>query len=499
MNGCPIKHHGVTKAIGCKHIAVSNFSKLFPNLPGLEISEEEAAIIGGPGGLMHDYNDASKDSSIPSGYTFFAQFVDHDITLDTTTALHGGPIGNVEVAKLPNLRSPSLDLDCVYGFGPDGSPHLYDGSSPGRLAIHPNGHDLARSPSGTALIGDPRNDENIFVSQMQLLMQKFHNKILDRRVHSFDQAQEETRYHYQWIILYDFLKRLCDPKIYKWALARIHHAANEPYPILFSKADGKPLTMPVEFSVAAYRVGHTLVRSHYSINSNNRRVELFDERFGTLGFSALPEELVVDWSLLLPVSDSTVPVMTKAIDELLTDELHNLPLPVVNSQNPNDRSLAFRNLLRGSVMGLPSGQAVAGALNQAGYPIEPNIDLRLDQVNGWKKLKSLRAKNDLSLINHTPLFYYLLRESEIVHQGQKYGPTGSALLMEVFGGMLLHCETSFLKVPDWQPDPWISQQRSCPMHSHSEGSPFDRAALEGDQNYYPFELADIVRFVENAD
>ena len=196
-------HHGMSKASGCEHVAVSSFSKLFPD-PGLVISEEEAAILGGPGGLMHDFGGQSLDSEIPAGYIFFAQFIDHDITLDTTSNLRQDPpLDAAAVSKLPNIRSASLDLDCVYGFGPEASPHIYDADRPGRLAENPNGYDLARSPGGVALIGDPRNDENIFVSQMQLMFHRFHNKLYNERVREegggqrFEETLKQARYHYQ--------------------------------------------------------------------------------------------------------------------------------------------------------------------------------------------------------------------------------------------------------------------------------------------------------------
>ena len=224
MTGCPVHHHGMSKAKGCEHVAVSNFSKLFPDLEGVGVSEQEAAILGGPGGIMHDFDGASGDSGIPAGYIFFAQFIDHDVTLDATSKLHGEPLSGEEIADLPNIRSASLDLDCVYGFGPEASPHIYDVDRPGRLALSPNGYDLARSPGGAALIGDPRNDENIFVSQMQLLFHRFHNKLYNERVfqetgsgefNRFEKAQEAARYHYQWLVLFDFLKRLCDPDVFR--------------------------------------------------------------------------------------------------------------------------------------------------------------------------------------------------------------------------------------------------------------------------------------------
>ena len=241
MSGCPVQHHGTSKARGCEHAAVGHFSELFAKKKsgnkytpaGVEVSEEEAAVLGGPGGVMHDYDSSSHDSGIPAGYTFFAQFIDHDVTLDTTSQLSESPRDPKKIKDAPNLRSASLDLDCVYGFGPEASPHIYDGNKPGRLGVGngDNPDDLPRSPTGAALIGDPRNDENLFVSQMQLLFHRVHNKIYDQRVSApnpherFETALHETRYHYQWLVLNDFLKRVCDPKVYKFAKSKIEKAA----------------------------------------------------------------------------------------------------------------------------------------------------------------------------------------------------------------------------------------------------------------------------------
>ena len=168
-----ISPHGITKARGCEHARLGNFCHLFD--PKLESwaeecgitrqcdAEEIMALLGSAGSLMHDSGNASADSGIPAAYTFFAQFIDHDITLDTTSPLHGNPI---DVDDLPNLRSASLDLDCVYGFGMEASPFLYDDEQKGRMLIGNSKNedgDLPRNSVGRALIGDPRNDENLFV------------------------------------------------------------------------------------------------------------------------------------------------------------------------------------------------------------------------------------------------------------------------------------------------------------------------------------------------
>ena len=521
--------HGTSKAMGCNHLRLGNFGRLFPDLPtwaddmGIQQNQAKAeriaALLGGPGGIMHDVENKSPDSEIPAAYTFFAQFVDHDITLDAGSELHGEALDKAAVKKLPNLRSASLDLDAVYGFGPDVSPHLYDPSQRGRLLVGSqvngveNPSDVPRRADGHALLGDPRNDENLFLSQLHLLFLRFHNRLLIGQ--SFESAQKEARYHYQAIVLYDFLKRICDDEVYKCALNRIEKcaeklneegtpaasepeenstscekgedkvgtpAASEPeenstscekdeenskdekeesscFNALF--CDDRHLIMPVEFAAAAYRFGHSMVRSQYPVNADYPAIEIFDERFGTLGFAQVPPELTVDWRFLLNVKKCHPYAKSKAIDHLLADELVRLPDPVVGRNSPqNDRSLAFRNLLRGYVLGLPSGQKVAEALAPRYNPAGSETDSEsvriqekqhlefVEKVPAWKRLVESCPKLKCS----TPLFLYLMLEAGVQGKGNKLGPVGSAILMEVFGAMLVHCETSFLRDDSWDAD-----------------------------------------------
>ncbi|PCH64827.1 MAG: hypothetical protein COC09_01150 [Gammaproteobacteria bacterium] len=469
MSNCPVQHHGMSKAKGCSHAQLGNFGKLFPKLNGLAVSEEQAAALGGPGSPMDDQDNSSGDSKIPAGYTFFAQFIDHDITLDTTSDIESNPLSNRAIEALPNLRTPTLDLDCVYGFGPEANPHLYEGpTAPGRLLVGNSGNpnDLARSENGTALIGDPRNDENIFVSQMQLLFIRFHNKIYDSLVSSvspenrFEEAQEITRHHYQYLVVNDLLARICDTKIFNFAMEK------PGFPLIYKADKHHNLPMPVEFSVAAFRFGHTTVRSRYAVNSRHPEVDLFDERFGTEGFTSLPTDLVVDWRFLLEVDKCIPPLFTKAFDIQFPSELINMPDNIVGRDaSDNLRSLAFRNLLRGNALSLPSGQSVVNALKAAGYPISTNFAaLKLDDVIPHCVSELVKA---------TPLFFYLMQEAGTLGNGQKLGPAGSAILLEVIVGALKHCGTSFLSNKSWKP-------LAC-------------VAGRGGK----FELADVVRYVQS--
>ena len=458
--------HGTSKAIGGTHLSLGNFCKLFPELSTwandfakankiddiASKSEEVAKAFGGPGGIMHDVDDESADSSIPAAYTFFAQFVDHDITLETGTDLDGSALELSAIEALPNLRSASLDLDSVYGFGPDISLHLYERDGSGKLLVGSavegvrNPDDVPRDTQGNALLGDFRNDENHFLAQLHLLFLKFHNR-LRGEFKEFKDAQREARYNYQTIVLYDFLKRVCDRKIYEFVLQKIEAGEDSFFslrPDAFSR-----IGMPVEFSVAAYRFGHTMVRSRYPVNDKFKEIEIFDEEFGTTGLRPSSPNLTVDWRFLLDVNDSTNYARSKAIDHLLADELIHLPVPVVKRDERGfARSLAFRNLRRGYVLGLPSGQRVAQAFADKGYDIDPNDSISFDGIRKWQE--TLRSHPNLD--KHTPLFFFLMHEAGVRGKGNHLGPVGSAILMEVFGAMLHYSNTSFLKDEEWTPE-----------------------------------------------
>ncbi|GEM_PF-823618 len=475
-SGCPVRHHGVSKALGCQHAGFGSFGHLFKKpedgkpLDGFDFDDELLAIIAGPGGLMHDEGQDSPDSALPAGYTFFAQFVDHDVTLDTQSDLNRR---DQDPTDIKNQRTFSLDLDCVYGLGPSANPHLFDQNRSGFLATGADAGrpwDLARSSSGAALIGDPRNDENLFVGQMQLLWIRFHNAMMlsnlgagNTNANRFEEVETMVRHHYQYIVLYDFLCRVCHRETFDDTVKLIEQAAEErrdalkddpdaglpsAFPRVFTHSGPHGTPMPIEFSVAAFRFGHTTVRDRYPANADQLDIELFDERFGTLGFDALPESLAVDWRLQLEVDPCIDPVNAKAFDHFLPNELMAMPDPIVGNTSPNNRSLAFRNLVRGRSLGLASGETVAEALKAAGYThIKLLTRDELFKPSDFEAVgKGNAAKRALELAdeaNGTPLFFYLMREAAIEGGGATLGPVGSAILLEVFGRMLLGCTTSF--------------------------------------------------------
>src|SRR6516162_4597421 len=154
-----------------------------------------------------------EESGIPALYTYLGQFIDHDLTFDPASSLQMQD----DPDALTDFRTPAFDLDNVYGRGPSDQPYLYDGGDAFLLGdpIHggtdPRARDLPRNSAQVrrALIGDPRNDENALVSQLQGLFLRFHNRILaDNQGISFENAQSLLRFYYQYVILHDFLPRI---------------------------------------------------------------------------------------------------------------------------------------------------------------------------------------------------------------------------------------------------------------------------------------------------
>lgn len=186
---------------------------------------------------------------------------------------------------------------------------------------------------------------------------------------------------------------------------------------------------------------------------------------------------------LLGVEHGFTPVMTKEFNHLIVDELISMPDPIGGKRaTANERSLAFRNLLRGYVMGLPSGQKIADALATLGIPVDPNQDLKFSEIKGWDQLDST---TQTKLGEHTPLFLYLMREAGVIGKGKNLGPVGSAILLRTFGSMLLNCRTYLTE------EGKLTKEEREKCAYFQPWSPLPELA-----GCDSLELADIVRFVQ---
>lgn len=395
------------------------------------------------------------DSNIPAGYTYFGQFVDHDITLDVSSSIDSATDANT----INNMRTPSLELDNVYGRGPALDPYLYEFPSSGpstaikfKLGTNRNAgpggpstpgggaagmqiqtdFDVPRiSGTNTAVIGDPRNDENLFVSQFQSAMLKFHNAVVDIIVAAgfngdiFVEAKKIVTHHYQWAVIHDFLKKICGTAVVDNALTNV------------AAPVGSAFRMPVEFSVAAYRFGHSLVRERYWINHNFINQPLSDA-FNFIRNPNLPvlSNWVVDFNAFFPTG-IPVPVfnMARKIDTVLANGLETLP-----GGSGIMAMLAARNLRRGLALGLPSGQATAVALG-----VPPLTTAQLTSGLPANEIAILNSNGGV-LLNKTPLWYYILREAAVLGNGNTLGPLGGKIVAETFVKMLKRDANSYWNV-----------------------------------------------------
>jgi hypothetical protein len=406
-----------------------------------------------------------------AGVTFFGQFLDHDLTLDPRSPL----TETTDPRRTTNFRTAAFDLDSVYGDGPHESPELYDRSSgdiklridvlPGSDTVSRKGavrYDLPRDENNHALIGDGRNDENVILSQFHVAMLRFHNAVVDHvrasaafagssPEHVFLTAQRVVRWHYQWIVLHEYLPLTIGQD-------RVDEILNSG-PRFYNVNDGVPgerlrnarrnPMIPVEFSVAAYRFGHSQVRPSYRVNFgpdggspffafafddaiDPNEVDPSDLRGG----KRAPRRFV-DWQTFFDFGDGNVRP-NKKIDTKLSSALMNLlgsRAPAPGMPSDGVQSLASRNLMRHVNVGLPSGQAIARVMN---VPVLTPAQLAELQPYGMDR--------------STPLWYYILKEAELLESGLRLGPVGGRIVGEVFIGLLKADHASYLTVErNWKP------------------------------------------------
>jgi hypothetical protein len=310
------------------------------------------------------------------GYTYFGQFVGHDLTHDSTPL--GGPYAKPELT--PNYRTPCFDLDHIYGGGPEASPFLYEGE-PGAEsfkigATTPEGY-LRDLPveHGMVLIGDlqdTRNLDNLILRQLHVVFLKFHNEAIRQLGSSpptitgidnvgpgtlFERAQRLVRWHYQWIIRHDFLPRIVHTDVWNYQGRRI---PRHPEP-------GKSYSVPIEFSLAAFRFGHSMVRNAYRLNCRQKRVVIGELMALGQKASPIPDDYLVEWGTFFDGLPTSGPqASSNFMDTSVSLAMHGLSpstIRLANSLEPPDPSnLPVRTLLRGARAGLPSGQEVADAL-----------------------------------------------------------------------------------------------------------------------------------------
>jgi hypothetical protein len=407
-------------------------------------------LAAGPVALIMDPNLSLINRNNPThtaGVTFFGQFLDHDMTFDRVSRL-GIPTPPI---TSPNTRTPLFDLDSVYGDGPDGSPQLYDSSDPIKFRVESDGEfeDLPRDPiTNQAFLGDPRNDENMMIAGMHAAFLLFYNHAVDLvrsqnpgipDSDAYVQARRLTLWHYQWMILHEFLPHIVAQPVIDDVLTNGRRFYNPLHGDAF---------IPVEFQIA-YRFGHSMVRPSYRANLHGDNGQPF---FGMIfdpagdgqadpvdlrGFCRAPRRFI-GWQTFFDFGGSFSADVrpNKRIDTKVSTPLFHLPLGTIPAGTP-PASLMQRNLLRCLTWQIPSGQSIA---NEMGIPALSNNEL--------SELRSIRA----SFVTSTPLFYYILKEAELREDGLRLGPMGGRIVAEVFIGLLQLDPDSYLTAQhNWVP------------------------------------------------
>lgn len=448
----------------------------------LPASKKTPANLARLGQTMIDSegNDATGDSNIPAIFTYFGQFVDHDITLELASAdlktlidpnLTPIPLNDIR-HKIRNARTATLDLDSVYDLP---APRVGDKMEIGKVSLVPNNtqlpfkrppkksdsNDHPRDPRSNdeqtdraARIGDPRNDENTIVAQLHLAFLLAHNTLIDKK-YTFTDARRLLRQHYQHIVIYDFLMAIADKKIVNNILKK----GNQ-----FYDAMAEPFFMPLEFAVAAYRFGHTMVRLDYDFNLNfntSKRpntvpatVDLlfvFTALSGQLGdFDTLPENWIIEWENF--ISKNKKQNRARLLDTKLVNPLFKLKTLKGDLEQGLGAMLAVRNLLRGYLLRMPTGQAVAQALK-----LKPLTATQIEAVASkvkaptGSKESQVDVLRDTGFSKRTPLWYYILAEAKHYGKGQHLGPVGSTIIAEVLIGLIRRSEDSILRTKNWKP------------------------------------------------
>ncbi|MEJ3748199.1 heme peroxidase family protein [Actinomycetes bacterium KLBMP 9797] len=448
------------------------FGRMFPNLPSFMSTQNPAfertvsaladfgnggrrlnandALGAGPVALIVDPQLSVNNPNNPNqtaGMTFLGQFLDHDMTFDQTSRLSVA----TPPENSPNSRTPGLDLDSLYGGGPVANPEFYNPNDRAKMRIESGGRfeDVPRQSNGTAIISDPRNDENLVISGLQAAFIKFHNRVVDEVVRAqnpglsteaaFAQARQIVTWHYQWIILHEFLPLTIGQDRVNNILANGRRWYTPPLGQHY---------IPVEFQGAAYRFGHSQVRPSYRVNMAGNPdgspffAMIFDpagqgqaDPIDMRGGARAPRRFI-GWQTFFDFPGAFDPGTTnpavrpnKRIDTRISTPLFRLPLSAISSGDA-PIALPVRNLLRHITWQIASGQSIAQAI---GAP-----------VLGASSFPELGGYG-VALESNTPLWYYVLKEAELLEQGLRLGPVGSTIVGEVFIGLLQLAPGSYLR------------------------------------------------------
>ena len=493
--------------------------------------EEQPAANPASSSAAKDENDALNENPnllLTSGFTFLGQFVDHDITFDTTTL----DLQQSDPDATKNFRTPRYDLDAIYGLGPGANPQFYDPDDRDKFLIRsddyteitgklkrPDGVDETKTwdvlpdtvwdvprtgdpenaddpPKGTAIMADPRNDQTLIILQLHVAMQKFHNRLVEvlrmqgvPRSAVFESARRMARWHYQWIVTHQFLPAIVGSTMMGSIYQETSKGAKVTLKYYKPTNPAGRSFIPVEFAVAAYRFGHSITRPRYTVRDvyNTAGTTVLGSVSGVPLFQEAPSEnnlnghrdllpvprLKLQWSKFFNETGKYTARPVRQFDASLADPLFKMPTTALPDSNELGL-LSQRNLRRGRKMNLPSGQQVAKLmgvtpLTNAQLSWNHRIPVHIPIVGNKVAVKtppgeydeenqSLKTElADPGWKGEAPLWFYILKEAELVGKGRTLGPVGGRIVAEVLVGLLQKDPNSYLYLqPNWKPAPPIA-------------------------------------------
>ncbi|WP_028031688.1 peroxidase family protein [Gemmobacter nectariphilus] len=428
---------------------------------------------------------------VPAGYTYLGQFAIHDLV--NTASFRTTLDRNLPRRQFGSIQSAALDLASLYGGGPAGSPAFFEptdetehrarfrlgwmrdsSGDPARLGQPTRQEDIPRLALGPdvgaapgdkrfdPLLADTRNADNLMISQLVVLMMKTHNRLYDAahrlaadgRAHSrlfarpFEAARCILTAIYHRILREDFLPRI------------LPDAA---LPVLDTPAPAAGVRL--EAALAVLRFGHAMVQPVYDFSavhsaggpSGQARLERLMDFFGMHPTRDLPADdtWVIDWSMFLdPLPGADRPVrMNRArpfgptiAEPLRTHAATRIAPPAELPALAGHRlGLGWRTMAKGVMARLPTGQALARRLVQAGRINAGDVVptdalermLRAGRTAGCIGERCLTEADIAFLAQRSPLFFYILAEARHFTDGDKLGPVGGLIVAETFASGLV--------------------------------------------------------------
>ncbi len=388
-------------------------------------------------------DDSDPASELPAAYTYFGQFLAHDLT-----HMKKQENGNNETVWV-NASNHALTFESLFGTLHAGGQSSAEWINEAGACLGQNQNiptqieptfDLPRDiHNGQPRCVDPRADSNLALAQMHVLLVRFHQKLAKISEATEQDAKLETKRHIQAVVLTDYLPRLIPSDIYNSVLKEGRRVV--------APDDAAEFLVPLEFAAAVFRFGHSMVRKVYSPWGLSWPIGAPDQypeesaSLGTLLHYTSNGEITKNhleyywgqfwrhWVDMKLVGKENSNVFAAPISTRINSDLGKIPkanFPHIKTDGETF-NLPLQTLLRGSKFSLPSGQEVAEFLGE-----KQTLDVKafLDKDPRFAEVASSSILHE-----HTPLWFYTLAEAEGSPEG-KLGSVAARVVMETFHAAL---------------------------------------------------------------